>query len=270
MKKTAKVSLFGFIFTAMTLMLYIPTARAFKRYTDMVLVPGGEFWMGSTPEEVRIFKKKYGNRDMYRNYPFEKELPKRKVYLKSFLIDKNEVTNLEYYRFVLATGHRRPKNWYGGRPKRLQLNRPVLYVSQKDAEAYAKWAGKRLPTAAEWEKAARGTDGRIFPWGNRFDPYKAALAESDLRLIMQGLCNVNSAQGVNTAPGDVSPYGVHDMAGNVREWTATLSPEDPSLAMVKGASWVDLSINARAAHRAFIPRDSRSHLVGFRCVVDTE
>jgi len=236
----------------------------------MILIPAGEFLMGSTPNEVQSFKKKYGDRDMYRKYPFQDEFPKREVFLKSYLIDKNEVTNLEYYQFVRSTGHHPPRNWYGNKPQSEQLDLPVLFVSQADAAAYAKWAGKRLPTEAEWEKAARGTDGRIFPWGNTFDPLKASLAESDARLIQGGLWHVYSANSVKVAPADVSPFGVHDMAGNVREWTATISPKKKSMALIKGGSWVDLSITARAANRVFVPKDAISHLIGFRCVADVE
>lgn len=235
----------------------------------MVFIPGGEFLMGSSAEEVEQVRAAYGGRSMYRDYAFEAEMPKRKVRLKPFYIDRSEVTNEEYYEFVKATGHRAPRNWTGGEYEAGKGDCPVLYVSKEDAEAYARWAGKRLPTEAEWEKAARGSDGRIYPWGDRFDPYKAATAESDIRYIYGALCSANSANPVEQAEGDVSPYGVHDMGGNVREWTATEDTER-GMAVVKGASWVDLSINARAAHREFVPKDAVSHIIGFRLVKDVE
>jgi len=246
------------------------TGHAAERQpTDgMLYVPSGEFLMGSSPEELRPVMEKYGKRDLYKNYPFEEELPKRNVFVASFYIDHHEVTNKEYARFIKATGYGPPQNWTGGMYDAGKSDYPVLFVSQKDAMEYANWAGKRLPTEKEWEKAARGSFGLVFPWGNEFDPYKAATADSDLRLILGALCEINSANRVELAPGDVSPFGVRDMGGNVREWTATTDPDSASKAVVKGASWVDLSITARAAHREYIPTGSRSHIIGFRCVKD--
>jgi formylglycine-generating enzyme required for sulfatase activity len=234
----------------------------------MVLVPEGEFLMGSSQQEINELKKVFGHREIYRDYPFDKEMPKRKVWLKAFYIDKHEVTNKEYAEFVTATGHERPMSWSKGDYPSGRGEFPVLYVSKKDAEEFAAWKGKRLPTAEEWEKAARGTDGRVFPWGNEFDPEMAATADSDLTFISHGLCTANLGNKVEGAPGDISPYGVRDMAGNVREWTSSLSREDKKMAAVKGGSWVDLYINARAAHVEYIPVGSRSHIVGFRCAKD--
>lgn len=236
----------------------------------MVKIPAGEFVMGSSPEEVADIKARFGKRDMYKDYPFDAEAPRRKVFLKAFYIDVHEVTVKEYSEFVHATGHKAPKTWQGGHPDHNLDNHPVTFVTQEDAEAYAKWAGKRLPTAEEWEKAARGAEGRIFPWGDQFDPYKASTAESDLHAIQGALCNLNSAGPVMVAAGDVSPYGVRDMGGNVREWTCSPSQADGRLMMIKGASWVDLSINARAAHMEYIPKSSYAHIVGFRCARDAE
>lgn len=239
-----------------------------KPKDGMVFIPGGEFLMGSSPEEVRAVKEKYGKRDLYKNYPFEQEEPKRNIFVDSFYIDRHEVTNREYARFIKATGHMPPRTWSGGMYAGGKGDYPVLFVSQIDAMEYAKWAGKRLPTEQEWEKAARGSLGLVFPWGNEFDPYKAATAESDLRLIVGALCNVNSANTVELAPGDVSPYGVRDMAGNVREWTSTILPGPTPMAVIKGGSWVDISVNARAAHREYVPKSAISHIIGFRCVKD--
>jgi formylglycine-generating enzyme required for sulfatase activity len=237
--------------------------------SEMILIPGGEFLMGSSEDEVREYKKKFGKREMYSRYRFEDEAPKRKVFVKSFQIDRHEVTNREYLRFVMATGHHPPPNWQGGMYVGGKDEFPVLFVSYDDAVAYARWAGKRLPTAMEWEKASRGTDGRVFPWGNSFDPYKASTADSDLASILGALCSVNSANRVEIAPGDVSPYGVHDMGGNVREWTSSSPEGNPSLKILKGASWVDLHVNARAAHVEYVPYNALSHIIGFRCVKDT-
>ncbi len=230
----------------------------------MVLVPEGEFIMGSSQQEINEVKKVFGHRELYRDYPFEKEMPKRKVRLKAFYIDRHEVTHKEYAEFIKATGHKTPDSWSKGGYPAGKGDVPVLYVSKKDAEDFAAWKGKRLPTAEEWEKAARGTDGRIFPWGNHFDPEMAATADS-ADLTPQ---SPYAANKVEMAPGDISPYGVRDMGGNVREWTSTLSGEDKNMAAVKGGSWVDLYINARAAHVEYLPVGSRSHILGFRCAKD--
>jgi len=246
------------------------SSAARKGHEDMVFVPGGYFLMGSDVGEVDKVKREFGSRDLYKDYPFDEETPKRRVYIKPFYIDRHEVTNREYAEFVHATGWAAPSSWQGGKYPAGKDDYPVLYVSQKDAEAYARWAGKRLPTEAEWEKAARGVDGRVYPWGNEFDPYKSATADSDIRYIYGALCSIGSANRIEIAEGDVSPYGVRDMAGNVREWTASAAPGEPSMAVVKGASWVDLSITARAASRAYVPKNSRSHIIGFRCVKDLD
>jgi formylglycine-generating enzyme required for sulfatase activity len=236
----------------------------------MIKIPAGEFVMGSSAEEIKSVRERYGKRDMYKNHPFDEEIPKHKVFLKAFLIDAHEVTVKDYAAFIHAAGHAPPATWKGGRHDASKDNNPVTFITHEDAEAYAKWAGKRLPTAEEWEKAARGPDGRVYPWGDEFDPYKAATAESDMHAITGALCDLTSSSRVMVAAGDVSPYGVRDMAGNVREWTATASPGDLKMAMVKGASWVDLSVNARGAHREYIPKASSAHIVGFRCAKDAE
>tara|TARA_B100000315_G_scaffold252736_1_gene290125 strand:- start:19883 stop:20728 length:846 start_codon:yes stop_codon:yes gene_type:complete len=236
----------------------------------MVLIPEGEFLMGSSGDEVEALKDTFGKKEMYKDYPFEAETPKRKVFVKSFYIDRHEVTNKEYMQFIRATGHNTPRHWEGARFKSGKKDFPVLFVSQIDAAAYAKWKGKRLPTEEEWEKAARGTDGRVFPWGDSFDPYKAVTAESDMQFLLKALSSIFYANKVELAQGDSSPYGVHDMAGNVREWTSTAAPDTPSMLIVKGGSWVDLSINARTAHREYIPKNAVSHIIGFRCVKDVD
>lgn len=236
----------------------------------MALVPAGEFLMGSTQQEVDAVKKEFSGRALYKDYPFEAETPKRKVNLKAFYIDAYEVTNRKYAEFIKKTGHIPPQNWSGVNFPADSPDNPVLFVSKDDAEAYAKWDHKRLPTEEEWEKAARGTDGRIFPWGNQFEPDKAATADSSLEFIEHGLCRVGTANRVGGAPGDVSPYGVYGMAGNVREWTSTPDPAHNDMCVVKGASWVDLHITARAAYREMVPIESRSHIISFRCVRDAE
>ena len=236
----------------------------------MVYIPEGEFIMGSNEDELMEIKKVYGKRGGIEGYLFEKEKPKRKVFVKSFYIDKYEVTNAQYKKFIDVTGHPVPRGWNKGKYPPGKANNPVLYVSWYDAKAYAKWAGKRLPTEEEWEKAARGTDGRIFPWGNKYDPALTSTAESIMENIEDGICNVTTGIPVGTAKGDVSPYGVHDMGGNVREWTDSWFIAEKGEKVVKGGSWVDLSPKARSASRDGINPKGVSHIIGFRCVRDYE
>jgi len=237
---------------------------------DMVFIPEGEFLMGSADEQIEKLKEVYGKHRLYGAYPFDWEKPQRHIVLKAFYIDKYEVSNRRYAEYVDATGAKPPFNWVSGAYQSGQKDLPVLYVSQEEAKAFAKWAGKRLPTEAEWEKAARGVEGGVYPWGDEFDPYMAATADSDLNLIMGALCGANNANKIGGAPGDISPFGVHDMAGNVREWTSSSDKKDPTMKVVKGASWVDLSLMARSAHREFVYKDFRSHIIGFRLVKDVK
>ncbi|GAB4283255.1 MAG: hypothetical protein Kow0029_29290 [Candidatus Rifleibacteriota bacterium] len=237
---------------------------------EMVEIKAGTYLIGSDR----------GNHD---------EKPVRKVYTKGFWIDKYEVTCAQYQRFledVRKNGHKwcHPNepdhkdhtpyhtyawalrfSWVGGQPPRGMLNCPVVLVDWYDAYAYAKWAGKRLPTEDEWEIAARGGDGREYPWGNTFSI---------------DLCNVGDQPiDVGQYPEGVSPWGVHDMAGNVAEWTATAYEANPrntyefhgkyGLPIIRGGSWDDSSKGCRSSARD-VRRSPiyRSTTVGFRCVSD--
>ncbi len=155
---------------------------------EYVHIPAGEFTMGSREDS---------------------DTPSRKVYLDGFYISRNPVTNAEYHAFVEATGHRRPEHWQGGIYPAWAADNPVVYVSWHDAAAYCRWARGRLPTEAEWEKAARGTQERRYPWGNTFDPTRCNSRESGIK--------DSTAVGTYSPSGD-SSYGVSDMAGNVWEW----------------------------------------------------
>ena len=161
----------------------------------MVLVPAGEFLMGNEAEG---------------------DAPSHRVYLDALYIDRQEVTNARYLKFVEATRHRAPQHvvdpqydlWVGAALTPGVADLPVVNVDWSDADAYCRWAGKRLPTEAEWEKAARGTDGRIFPWGNETPSF----ARLNFSRRWQG---AHTLQPVGNYEAGNSPYGVQDMAGNV-------------------------------------------------------
>lgn len=176
-----------------------PDEHATAPYRDMVYIPEGEFIMGSDPEDEK--------RGVMIGLD---ELPLRKVFLKSYYIDKYETTNKAYKKFVDAASYRVPADWKDNKYPEGEDDFPVAHIDWFDADVYCRWAGKRLPTEAEWEKAARGTDGRIYPWGDTFDKNKANTAESQR----------DRAVPVGSFPEGASPYGVMDMAGNVWEWTA--------------------------------------------------
>ena len=166
---------------------------------DMVFVPAGWFEMGSIESDGRI--------GMTIGVD---EIPKHNVYVKDFYIDRFEITNTQFLNFLIKSGDSyRPSHW----EERASFlkgedNHPVVDIDWLDAEAYCKWTGKRLPKEVEWEKAARGPDGKMWPWGNTYNKDMANTSESGRMWTSP----------IGSYPGDVSPYGVYDMAGNVREW----------------------------------------------------
>jgi iron(II)-dependent oxidoreductase len=247
-----------------------PVTTIGKDGKEMVLVPAGEFLMGTSDAQIEDFLQTHP--DWKREW-LGIEQPQHRVYLDAFYIDKTEVTNAEYKRFVEATGHKPPPHWQDGQIPAGQENYPVTHIHQPDdAQAYAAWASKRLPTEAEWEKAARGTDGRIYPWGNDWDPEKANVLGSEW----------NGPAPVGTyGPAGASPYGALDMAGNVWEWCSDWyaadyylgsplrNPQGPSEGrhhVVRGGSWFDPPEYARCAFRyGLYPRRLFTNQ-GFRCV----
>lgn len=280
-----------FILVAFALLALPPAAAGAARGcagdSGVVSIPAGAFWMGSDRAE-RDYGYRIGSRAARAGRWFDSwERPRRRVVLPAYFIDKNLATQAAYRRFVRASGHRAPfisavdyqRQGYlvhpyasvrrylwtedeQGRPTHPEgLGRhPVVLVSRSDAEAYCAWRGGksagryRLPTEAEWEKAARGADARYFPWGSAFDP---------------GRLNHAYAAGGTTPAGAYpqgrSPYGVLDMAGNVFEWTST--PFSPSTATMKGGgSWDDQPGITRAAARHGRDPKARHLLFGFRCV----
>jgi len=205
------------------------------------------------------------------------ERPQRMVMLGAFAIDRYEVTNFQYQEFVDATSHRKsgPPSRYAKNMARMRgINQPVVYVSWEDAEAYCQWRGKRLPTEAEWEKAMRGTDGRLWPWGNVERPNGANWAR------VQDGHDVTASVG--TVLTDRSPYGVMDGAGNVMEWVADWyaesyfsespekdpqSPEHGTYRVLRGGGYATTGADIRITSRSKMVPDFRDETIGFRCAV---
>ena len=231
----------------------------------MIAISAGEFLMGSPEGQGRA-----------------DEYPQRAVYLDAFGIDQVEVTNERYMAFVKSTGHRTPPNSYGTGPLTLLTgieHLPVVQTTWYDAKAYCTWAKKRLPTEAEWEKAARGTDGRVYPWGN--DPPTARHANFDREWDEE-----RTLHAVGSLPDGDSPYGVKDMAGNAREWVADwydadyykdapprnpLGPDKKGVVRsIRGGSWhspvSDLTTTARGRGGFAL----QTHGTGFRCARSLE
>lgn len=165
---------------------------------DWVTIPAGEFLLGSDP-----------NHDLHM---FEDELPQLRIFLAAFRLARVPVTNGQYKLFVDATDYQPPPHWERGEIPTGKDHHPVTNVSWHDAIAFCDWAGVRLPTEAEWEKAARGVDGRIYPWGD--EPPDPSRCNFDLTIGM--------TSAVGCYPAGASPYGVLDVAGNVWEWTETV------------------------------------------------
>lgn len=172
----------------------------------------------------------------------------------AFQIDRYPVTNRQYEAFVRAAGHRPPLYWVGGHLPDELADHPVVGVDYFDALAYATWAGKDLPFEDEWERAARGTDGRTFPWGEENDLSGANTARGGLK------CTVP----VTAFDANVSPVGCHDMVGNC--WEITHSPAPGGGIVVRGGSWYDFALYAKTWFRFAAKADARNGTIGFRCV----
>jgi len=212
-----------------------------------------EFWIDKAPvtsaEHARFVAatgQEPRGRFLHADKAGERELPE-------FWIDRTPVTNAEYARFVAATGHTPPQHWKGPIPPGAIADHPVAYVSWHDARAYAQWAGKRLPAEEEWEKAARGADGREYPWGD-WEESRCNSKEADI--------GTTTPVG-RYSPGGDSPHGGADMAGNVWEWTA--SAEDEAR-VLRGGSWGSARGAARCACRFAADPGLKDARVGFRCV----
>jgi formylglycine-generating enzyme required for sulfatase activity len=288
--------------------------RSSPAVPDMVLIPGGDFLMGSDRLDTEGLQAQYGfTVALYLN-----EHPPHRVVLGPYLIDRFEVTNAQYKRFVQETGHPEPEHWISNAYNvadarleaahvnnlrwiatdyfglegnldamsreevlaallRIQRERdalPVTGISWYDADAYCSWRGARLPTEAEWEKAARGADGREFPWGDEWEHGRANTGEQ--------MESDESLAPVGSQAGDVSVWGVRDLAGNASEWVADW------YLPYRGAEYWDedyarhhrvirgggaglghyaLSVFFRGARRGHAAPEATATDVGFRCAV---
>ncbi len=254
----------------------------------MVYIPKGEFIMGSTLDEIESAYKL--DEDLHKSFTakkyrwFESE-KRKKVFVESYFIDTLLVTNMDYLSFVKATKHRFPfvteEIWAGyklihpyktvrlflwddGSYPESRGKHPVVLVDKSDGVAFCKWRGQkegrklRLPTEEEWEKAARGTEGRIFPWGDIF--ISTYLNSYD--------AGPYDTVPVGSYPEGQSPYGLLDMAGQVFEWTSTQGKTRGKF-IVKGGSWDDYPGVVRSAARHERPQNIKHILIDFRCAGDS-
>ena len=227
-------------------------ATAVPMKEDMVLIPAGEFVRG------------------YNGGGFD-EKPEGRVMLDAYWIDRYEVTYGAYFAFVTATSHRKPISRYVKHFEKLSgPTQPAVYVSWEDADAYCRYRRARLPTEAEWEKAARGPHGLLWPWGDEDKPGAANTGNPD---------PFEFPAPVASFPLDRSPYGIYDMAGNVMEWVADWYQEDayrdaspnpkgpPSgyFKVIRGASWGTIGNETRLTVRLKMVPDFRDTTIGFRC-----
>lgn len=224
-----------------------------KDNSPMVLIPAGYFIYGINKKTRDSLLKSLSNAILPL---FDLEFKKATKYLPSYYIDKYEVTNRQYAEFIKATGHRTPKFMFS--PMFNDPDQPVVGVGWDDARAYAKWAGKRLPSEEEWEKAARGTDGRFWPWGNK-------ATGQNYNGKARG---IYAPVRVGSYPSGGSPYGAMDMAGNVYEMTTGTWGESEKA--MRGGSFLNSGAYARTMFR-WAPDDSvnGASWLGFRCVLDT-
>lgn len=241
----------------------------------MITIPEGVFFMGTSDEQIQfLLVREDWAREWYDDDLFQAEQPYHEVVLPAFEIAISPVTNYDYFQFIWSTGYRVPKGWIGFHyPEDTEQN-PVTGISRLDANAYITWLNKtlqttfRLPVEPEWERAARGDEGRIYPWGDDFDPWRCNTLESGKRATTPIL---------SYSPGGDSIFGITDMAGNVWEWTDSILMPYPydsedgreehrpaERYVVRGGSWYYSRKLARCACREGLLETYTSPALGFR------
>jgi formylglycine-generating enzyme required for sulfatase activity len=244
----------------MSVPMYYNETRIGKEPNPMVLIPAGKFTRGS-------------------DHRLPDEGPQYTAETKAYWIDKYEVTNLQYKQFIDATKRKSPALFRNRTYPEGKVDHPVVYVSWYDAHDYCEWAGKRLPTDIEWEKAARGTDDRDYPWGDTFDVNKLNSPVRWKSLHMEG-----DTTPAGTFEGGKSPYGLYDMSGNAWEWTDSWYTQYPGnqwpsenygemYKVLKGGSWWDCSyyqcgVSAPVFNRSYFKQSVKNSSFGFRCAKD--
>lgn len=199
------------------------------------------------PEPAQVFVEKG---------PYPSGPSRESIYLDSFYMDTFPVTNAQYHDFLQATNHPPPPDWNSDLVLKTNPDHPVVNVSFKDADAYAAWAGKKLPTFYEWEKTCRGPEGFSYPWGNTW---------------IQGICNTReSGYGITNPVGffkeNASPYGCMDMIGNVWEWTTTLDSTKKDWVLIVGSAFNQSQTVSRCFEARAVPKTLKMNNIGFRCI----
>lgn len=247
----------------------VPDVVQGKDGAPMVLIPAGAFTMGS-------------------NEGLPAERPEHVVTLDAYAIDRYEVSLRLYRRFLQEAQRDAPPTWDDEAAETVG-DRPAIGVSWADASAYCTWAGKRLPTEAEWEKGARGTDGRKYPWGP-MQPFVDIANYNRGVWVSEAVTLVNVTGGVEgmsvrhgLKEGGRSPYGLHHMAGNAAEWVGDWydreyyakspdkNPTGPAKGekkVIRGGSWSDLPVALRSSARVSAEPDFQDRAIGFRCAMD--
>ena len=243
-----------------------------KLVEGMVFIPAGATTVGTSEAQKLALQRETGVHPTW----FNDELVHGRREVPAFWIDQHPVTNARYREFVQANAYTMPSTWIGTADARVRgefegafpmmhAQHPVTGVSHDDAAAYARWAGKRLPTAEEWERAARGDRAQIYPWGNRWSDAAAPLWGDSESFDVLG------TRPVGVVPEGASVFGVLDLATSVSQWTSSSGPHQGPFqsVLLKGGSWLHTQqYNQRGASTIAAPRGFREVYTGFRCALD--
>jgi formylglycine-generating enzyme required for sulfatase activity len=246
--------------------LKAPYSFARKDPHDMVRVPGGSMYFGAGAQavETAAAPSLRGTGSLSQQQALQRLRGEgTKVYVEPFLMDRTQVTNAQYLAFILDTGHRAPPHWRFGRVPPGLEDHPVVHVSWKDAQAYASWAGKRLPTEVEWERAAKGGLGERYPYGAQFRDGLANIESPGTKPVGYH----HSALDASGIPAASWARKIDDLCGNVQEWTASrYEDEARPFYSVRGAAYCSSRQTATTSHRVRMHEDDHNAYTGFRCV----